>query len=261
MSRLFFCINPGRSGSHYLQKILECASEVESFGECPPTMCEKHLWAVNERPYAESYDSRMVKVNKIEKMLKGLPAGKSIYSETNHMFIKTFFDVVMDRFGDDVEVIILRRNLSNTLKSFIELEYLGKNHVSYDWMVHPESPSAAIKCIKSFKNMDHYDRCISYLIDIEARALRFQRDYPNTKVYDVRLEELNDKQLVIGLFERLGITPTNQLDAAVGNSINQRNARKDQFNTKTTLDHCALRCKQYIQTARQMGIDIPDIRI
>ncbi|MHA2426863.1 MAG: hypothetical protein ACXADB_02395 [Candidatus Hermodarchaeia archaeon] len=224
-------------------------------------MCEKHLWAVNEKPYAASYDSRLVKVKKIEKMLKRLPAGKSIYSETNHMFIKTFFDVVMDRFGDDVEVIILRRNLANTLKSFIELEYLGKNHVSYDWMVSPEAPSAAIKCIKSFNSMDHYDKCIAYLIDIEARALRFQQDYPKTKVHEVRLEELNSKQSVVSLFEKLGITPTDQLDTVVGNTINRRKSRKSHFNTKTTLEHCTLRCRRYIKTAREMGIDVPDVRI
>jgi len=261
ISRLFFCINSGRSGSHYLQKLLSTSPEIASFGEQAPTMSGKYLHAVNKYPYSVSYDDRKIKTDKIENIITNLPKSKLVYSETNHMFIKTFFDVVIDHFGPKVEVIILRRNLANTLKSFIELDYLGKNHVSYDWMVNTDSPTAATRALGKFKQMSHYNRCIAYLLDIEARALRFQKDYPNIKTHEVRVENLNDVKNVKIFFKQLGISYTKETQSVLGNAVNTRQSRKKHFNNITTVDLCAKKCRQYINRAKVAGIDVPNVKI
>lgn len=257
VSKLIFCITSGRSGSHYLQKVLSSSGCVASFGEKQPTMCGKHLRNINKFPYKNSYEDRKIKVKKIKEIIKGLPLKKHIYSETNHMFIKTFFDVVIDEFGKKIEVIILRRRISRVLKSFIELEYFGKNEVSYDWMSNPKASTAAINCIGDFKKMDHYDRCIAYLIDIEARAQRFKKDYPNIKTHEVSVEDLNDKKSVISLFNSLEIPCKNSDLSMIGHVVNDRSKRKSHFGNNINLGYCKKRCNQYIKEAKNMGILIP----
>jgi hypothetical protein len=261
ISKLLFCINSGRAGSHYLQQLLDLSPIVASFGEQAPTMSGKYLHLVNEHPYSFSYNDRLIKVNKINEMIRNLPQNKTIYSETNHMFIKTFFDVVMDNFGDKIEIIILRRNLASTLKSFIALDYLGKNTVSYDWMVRSDSPTSALKTHIAFKKMDHCERCIAYLLDIEARAQRFKKQYPNIRMHEVRVEELNDIQNVLKLFNNLGITDVLPDNNIIGTAVNTKEMRKRHFNNNISLEQCAQKCRKYIKCAQMAGIDVPPVII
>ena len=119
--RLIFCINSGRSGSNYLAKLLGTAKEVMSYHEPYPQMIGNYLTLINQEDYTTSFTARKIKTFGIKDLLLKLPA-RQVYFESNHMFIKTFFDVVIQDFSK-VEVIILRRYLPKVLKSFIELGY------------------------------------------------------------------------------------------------------------------------------------------
>jgi hypothetical protein len=80
--RAIFCITTGRSGSGYLHKILNMGENVKSYHEPYPTP-----------------------------ILDILKDGH-IYAETNHAFIKTFYDIVTDQLMDmncRLDIIILRR--------------------------------------------------------------------------------------------------------------------------------------------------------
>ena len=114
-NRMLFCINSGRSGSEYLSKLLCTAKGVNSFHEPEPNMSGKYLRMINEFQYPETFKKRRYKCKGIKKILKRMSSNE-IYCETNHMFIKTFFDVILEDFKN-VEVIILRRELSLVLKS------------------------------------------------------------------------------------------------------------------------------------------------
>jgi tetratricopeptide (TPR) repeat protein len=257
-NRLIFSINPGRSGSNYLAELLGTAEEVISHHEAEPTITGKYIQAINKNNYEQSFSERWIKVEEIKKSLDNLSPGQ-VYVDTSHVFIKTFFDVVTEGFKDNVEIIILRRNLVSVLKSFIELGYFSqKNLVWPDWMSSPNAKTAAIKCIGKDEELDQYDLCIAYLIDMEARALRFQKDYPWVKTYEVYLENLNDYDLVKKLFANLGITPTAKTREICAIPINQREAKKKEINAgQVSLEYCNQRIAMYIEKAKSMGIEIP----
>ncbi len=254
--RLLFSINPGRSGSRYLAELLGTAEEVTSFHEAEPLMNGPYLQMINNMPYAGSVNKRRIKCKAVKKILDGLPAGQ-IYCETNHMFIKTFYDVVLHEFKN-VEVIILRRKLSHVLKSFIELGYFSSKNTAWpDWMSSPNAQTRAINCIDMDVNLDQYDLCIAYLLDIEARARRFQREYPHVSTYEVRLESLCHYPNVVTFFEKLKITPTGKTREITGKVLNSRKEAKMRYANLSEIEYCEERIREYIKKAVLLGIDVP----
>ena len=255
--RLIFCINSGRAGSNYLAELLGTAREVISFHEAEPNMAGKYLHNLHKCSYAETRGERRIKSEAIKKMLKSFSRDQ-VYCETNHMFIKTFFDVIIEDF-EYVEVIILRRQLALVLKSFIELNYFtNKNEIWPDWMSSPNARTAAIHCISPDEKLDQYDLCIAYLIDIEARSGRFRREYPWIKTHDVRLEALNDYKNVARFFDDLLITPTKKTKKITGSIVNVRDQRKREFNNKAQVHYCRERIDLYLTKAKSMGIQLPN---
>ena len=257
--RLIFCINSGRSGSNYLSELLGTAEEVISYHEAHPRMTGDYLTLINQEDYAKSFAKRKFKNSGIKDLLLGLPDNK-IYFESNHMFIKTFFDVVIQEFPK-VEVIILRRYLPKVLKSFIDLGYFSEKNQSWKfWMSSPNAATAAIPCIDTDKNLDQWDLSIAYLIDIEARAMRFKEEYPNIKIYEVRLESLNDFAKVTSFFQEINITPSQETKAIYSKQINQRPGIKKKYgggSQDVSLSYCRKRIEQYIEKAQALNISIP----
>jgi hypothetical protein len=255
--RLIFCINSGRAGSNYLAELLGTGREVISFHEAEPNMTGKYLHNLHQGSYAETKGERRIKSQAIKKLLKSFPPGQ-VYCETSHMFIKTFYDVIIEDF-ESVEVIILRRQLALVLKSFIELNYFTTNNEIWpDWMSSPNAKTAAIRCIGQDEKLDQYDLCIAYLIDIEARSARFKREYPWIKTHDVRLEALNDYNQVARLFNDLVITPTKETNKITGRIVNVREQRKKEFNNEIQFNYCHERIDLYLTKAKSMGIKLPN---
>ena len=256
--RLIFCINSGRAGSNYLSELLGTAEEVLSYHEANPRMTGDYLTMINREDYSKSFAKRKFKSSEIKNLLLGFP-DNTIYFESNHMFIKTFFDVVIQEFPK-VEVIILRRYLPNVLKSFIELGYFSEKNQSWKfWMSSPNAATAAIPCIDTDKNLDQWDLSIAYLIDIEARVMRFKEQYPNIKTYEVRLESLNDFDKVASLFEEINITPSEATKAMCSKQINQRQGVKKKYGggQDVSLSYCRERIEQYIKKAHVLNIPLP----
>lgn len=256
-ARFIFCINSGRSGSKYLSKVLGTAKQVISFHEAQPTMTGEYLDWINHHPYAATFQARQTKVSAIQTQLAEAP-NASVYCETNHMFIKTFFDVVLDAFGTQVEVILLRRRLAAVLKSFLELGYFSNQNVVWPkWMSSPNAVTAAIPCIAADDQLDDCDRAIAYLIDIEARAQRFVATYPHIKVHPVRLESFQQYESVSQLFDQLGIVPTRRTERLYQTVFNTKEKRKQQIRNTVDMDYCHARIEQYLKRATAQGIQWP----
>jgi hypothetical protein len=257
-NRLLFCISSGRSGSGYLAKLLNTSIEVVGFHEPEPFMNGKYLQMVNTSTFSQTFKKRRIKCKFIEKELDNLSQNK-VYCETSHMFIKTFFDVVLDRFNN-VEVIILRRDIAKILKSFIELGYFSEINSAWpDWMSSPNSKTAALQCIDSDQMLDQYDLCIAYLIDIEARTVRFQNDFPDVQTHAVTLESLNEYNMVEALFRDLRITPTEETKRLTGKMVNVREEGKKHFDNPSDLDYCRQRIDLYTEKALDKNIKIPEL--
>lgn len=255
--RLLFCISPGRAGSHYLATLLGTAKNVSAYKEAKPVMAYEFVGMVNNLPLQYTFNQRRIKVEAIKQQIKRNPKD-SIYCETNHMFIKTFYDVVINSFKESAEVIILRRNLPKVLKSFVDLGYFGHNEESLNWMTRPGKINSVFPLYKPFNMMNQYEKCISYLIDIECRALKFKKEFKNIKTYEIDVDKLNNIEQVNNFFNLLNIRATEKTPKLVGTIINNRIERKKEFNTFTTIEKCQEECKKYLQETAKNHIIVPN---
>lgn len=258
--RFLFCINPGRSGSRYLSGLFGSVAEVASFHEAPPPMTGDFLRLAERQPYPETYAARRHKADACRALLAAEP-GKNVYAETNHMFIKTFFDVVVNELapGASVGVVILRRELARTVKSFVELGiYTERNHAWPDWMGSVEATTRAVDPAVPEKTLTSIERTVAYLVDIEARAQRFRKDFPAVPVFETRLEAIgSDVEEVQRLFAWCGLTQNAATRSLIGKPANERTKRKAAVGASISYDACIEAVEEYLERCRKTGIKLP----
>jgi len=257
---LIFSINSGRCGSRYLAALLSTADHMRAFHEAEPAMTGPFLQMMLDSPPEASFAARHVKVRVILKILDHLPAGTG-YAETNHMFIKTFSDVVMESLREcNIHVIVLRRSLPAVLKSFINMGYFSaRNRVWPAWMHLPGTCDSAFTPPELDHAPDQYELAIGYLLDIEARVQRFKSRYPDSIVLETSLEALQVEKNVTALFAGMGLQPTTQTLAMTGAATNQRLARKAAIGIDTTLEECRHRIDAYLDNCERAGVAVPPL--
>ena len=253
-----FSINTGRAGSKYLFDILSTAKDVWADHEPEPKMTGDILKLVENNIYKESYKTRIYKTNAIKEIL--IASSYSTYIETSHMFIKTFFDVVISEL-QNVKIVFLKRNLVDTLHSFYQLGYFSDRNKAWpDWMISPYAVTSAIPCLLDEK--DEIGLSLAYLIDIYARGNRFIEENPNTPVFHITLEELNDAEKVRDLFLKLNIVPTETTFQSIGKKTNLRLEKKKKFGGKAiSKEYLKQRCLSYIEKLKASGYDVKDMII
>jgi len=264
MRRLIFSINPGRSGSEYLARILGTADGVHAVHEPLPDGAgrfiklfpARRLTLLDLLVYPPLYLRKYMKVAAIRRTLRTLPVD-GVYAETNHMFIMSFYDVVMNHFGG-VNVVLLRRWLPAAVKSFIELDHFTPQcpFTKY-WYASPNARSSAGLAPAPDRSLDQEERIIGYLIDIEARAQRFIAKYPDTRVVPIRLEELNDLDRVRALFAALDVRETPRTRETVGRVVNAKLGHKQRVARSVTIEYCQERVVRYLERCAQAGITLP----
>lgn len=264
--RFLFSINPGRAGSQYLAKLLGTARGVTAFHEPPPDMAGRYvkLFPRDKQTllarllYVPIYARKYAKIRAIRKTMRSFPAGE-VYAETNHEFILSFYDVAMNHLHP-VRVILLRRYLPKIVCSLVSLNrFTPGDRVTRYWYSSPNSPSAAIRAAARDAEMDQVDLCIAYVLDIEARAQRFKRQFPHVPVVEVRVEELNDLAGVRRCFEQLEIEPTGETETVVGEVVNRRTHVKERVGRTLSEEDCLERVRKYVGRCHDQGIELPEL--
>ena len=257
----FFCINSGRSGSKYLTTLFAASPQAVAFHEAMPQMNGDLLHLIEREPYDATYDARRFKADAVRTHLARHPE-RHAYAETNHMFIKTFFDVVMREFdpvtGERVGIVILRRDLTAVVKSFAELGmFTNSNAVWPAWMVSPYARTRAIEPAAPAGTLDPLETTVAYLVDIEARAQRFLRDYPHADVFETRLEAFADPAEIARLYAWAGLTLNDAARALSGQPVNERHKRKAQIGATVRREACEAAVARYLQRCADAGITVP----
>ena len=105
-------------------------------------MTGSYLRRVQNAPLSQSMLPRRIKIAAINRRLAAMEP-QQVYAETSHMFIKTFADVVLDYY-QNVEVIVLRRQLDQVLRSCMELGWFSqRNPIWQLWMSVPQPGRAS----------------------------------------------------------------------------------------------------------------------
>jgi hypothetical protein len=153
--RLIFSINPGRSGSGYLARVLALAQGVDAGHERHPTMFQKVLVDAKVHGLKHSFEERSnQKLAAIDVVLQR----RRVYAETSHAFIKTFWDVVMNRYRQQqqqqcrIDVIVLMRPATEIVCSLYRRNWTA---IHRDWLIEPGT------ALSTAPNLD-LDRPLAY---------------------------------------------------------------------------------------------------
>ncbi|MDO6758751.1 hypothetical protein Q4566_00950 [Tamlana sp. 2_MG-2023] len=233
MIKYVFCINTGRSGSHYLANILNCCNNVRAYHEPHPVMNGKPMFE-----YLKGNKNLLLTLlhEKIEVIQESVNYGE-VYFETNHAFIKGFAWEIVNRVPhSEIGVIYLKRNLDDIVKSFHRIDTTPLNFNGKNWMYTPlmEKPETSLslifkleyrvlfflnrlfkskynkKIFKFGKPKYFIEKEINYLkwyvkeSDLQAR--KFKNKYPKIKYFELENDNLNVIETYKTMFEFFNIT-------------------------------------------------------
>ena len=109
-----------RAHSLQLAKLLQCANKLYTIHEPMKhnsAMAGDVLLLANNYPLNQTKKLRMFKVNEIRETAIDNEEKYSVYSEVNMMFLKTFWDVIIDQEDFEVDVIFMRKNFFSAIQS------------------------------------------------------------------------------------------------------------------------------------------------
>lgn len=182
--RIINTVTTGRSGTHYLARILSYLPETDVFHESM------------EHPYHECLreaqsDPLVAKRFLEERTLPFIESCKApVFIETSHLFCKGFFEPFLE-LGGRPDLIILRRQRSKIAKSLFELGTIpGKPGKAMDFYLSPNDPN--VWRPEGWESFNDYERCYWYCLEIERRARVYKRralEYGG-RVSEVHLDEL-----------------------------------------------------------------------
>lgn len=200
-----FVATTGRSGSKSLAKILEAADDAVAFHEPYPIMYSDFP----EKADKKAYFDRLFSTQKIINILRDA-SGHRYYAETNHQFIKNYFEQSVDYFGSKLRIIHMYRDPVEVASSFYSIGSIpGKTSEGKLYMLDPADNDNLIRIndlLTDSPDFAHdFFRCFWYWFEIEARIKKYKSDFPDLVWSEIATEELNDKDALVHMFGQLGI--------------------------------------------------------
>jgi hypothetical protein len=214
-----FSINSGRSGSDYLTEIFSKTTNAISIHEGFPIMNGKPMQAFNQ---GEDTALRQLMPLKLKQINKSRQKGKKIYCETNHSYIKGWGYLIPEKYipQEEIAVILLRRNIDDSAYSLLRVHDIpGYTEFSRTWYL---SPDATFNLSHPPAKANVYELCRWYVQETNLRAEHYQSKFPNITYFECDLEQLNDYDFVLKMFETLGLNPSPELKSTCGKPLNSR---------------------------------------
>jgi hypothetical protein len=257
-----FAISSGRTGTKFFQQLLSTARRVQCFHELHPLMSHDYL----RLPYWETYHERLsVKAGAIAGRISELswPAGTA-YCDTSNYFIKSWWDVAVDRFAADypLVVIVIRRRMADVLKSMVDLNWFGGvGRTCGKFLYTANSNISFVQSLAADEEMDHYDKALSHLFDVEAKAQFFKRRFgkhPNIRVHEVCLEQVTASTDAARRFlVSLGLEPTPATDHVLASGETNARADKKQGAAASNASYAQQRIDAFVARYREQGVWLP----
>jgi len=130
---------------------------------------------------------------------------KDIYLESTHAFTKSFGDA-MCTLIPNISLVHLTRNPLEVAKSFF-----NRGSIPGPTNIYLLDPHFKRNEIKLSIDMTDFQKCLWYWFETEMRHVTFIEKHDIKKIYEIDIEELNDKQKVAEMFKTFGITHKNLL--------------------------------------------------
>lgn len=232
-----YVLTTGRSGSGTLSNILKNSPQVNSYHEPYPILNNNFSLNKGLQKIWVFFQFLFIKYPKI---LWSRLNGKTIYLETNHLFLKSFSSLAIKAFNTKIKVIHLIRPAHLVAKSMYDIGKIPGDLYGNKWYLNPGDQSNCINFKKVFylisdQEVEEYKdlyKCIWYWYEMEERIKRFKKKYSGN-VLMLDTNQLNDvKQLTkkINNAFKLDIT------ASVDNVNIDKNKKKDEKKNNINLE-------------------------
>ncbi|HEV2700138.1 MAG TPA: hypothetical protein VGV09_00800, partial [Steroidobacteraceae bacterium] len=218
LEKLIFTATTGRSGTLSLTRLFAAIPGCRAEHEAHPVMNGPVLRAASygDSDLVHRVYSRIKSVN-----IRRAAVGHRYYFEANHLFVKTFADMVIADFGRRVAVVHLVRPAAEVANSIYQLrDYPGTERGNYWWLDFraPRNLLAMTDILESDPEFSHpFYKALWYWHEVEARIAAWRARTPSVRVIDFETDWLNDRSRVYSLLDGLGMQyETAQLAPLIG---------------------------------------------
>jgi hypothetical protein len=226
IERLLFCVNPGRSGSHFLSAILStspglCALHEPEHQFAKFAALKPSNWNLKSAHLSSTRGRRgQLKAEQILNSCESENA--AFYAETNPMFATLWHDAVFDRFDQsEIVVVYLKRNPVDVIRSIYQLGWYQMRDGD-QWMVSQFSVNSLFSPRSQEEEGGAIEKIIAHLINVElyGRKIREQCAARGAKIVELSSEKMfDDISETAEIFKSLSI----QVDTARATAAASRN--------------------------------------
>lgn len=232
MINYIFSVNTGRSGSHYLSKVLKELKSVNAFHEPRPNM--------SGRPMIDFLEGRPQRLQEdMEEKIKTIESSRNegkCYIETNHTFIKGFGWLIPSYIKqENIGVILLKRDKEEIVRSMLRVDCTPLTYHGLNWIMSPlmknpinpvpkidrlkyrflffvsrvsRSPKNPVRfSLKKFKMVRDFEKKYLdwYVRETHDQADRFKKEFPKIRFFETTINKLNTIEEFERMFEFFGI--------------------------------------------------------
>jgi len=245
-----FVATTGRSGTTTLTRLFEDLPSCVALHEPYPAMKSDYA--------TDSHDDEKLQCERFEKLKRFhiLRAASKLdfYLETNHLFLKNFYQPAIDYFGSRLRVIHLRRDPISVASSFYAIGSVpGKTTLGSLYLIDPHRTDNVLPIgevlDKDPKFSDDLYRCLWYWYEMEARVVRLSEQYPELSLMHLATDDLNQPDRVRDL---LGFLNLSHLADAVLPKVGLRaNEKRDEKQRTVDPEQASAMNEQLVQLLRE----------
>jgi hypothetical protein len=205
--QLVVTVSPGSTATDSIARLLEQGRRTVAHHECEPTMAGPWLRRVIDDGPEASFEERRVKAAALRWQMSRLP-DRGYLVDSNHMFVKTYADVVLDEFNlGELIVLDLRRDVASLAKSMMERGWFSPAAPDWpDWLIPPTAPGAKFP-IDEEHIEGRLDLVLGYIADHELRRRELRASNTDLRWVELDVSDLAEPDGVAGLFKELGVVP------------------------------------------------------
>lgn len=186
-----FVASTGRCGTYFMTKVFQQFTTIPSYHEGTPQCINTVLEEINNG--LPSRETKKVLEKKAGTIVECAVNGD--YFESNHMFIKSFYQTVLDNFSD-VYCIYLHRPLPDVLISFSQLP----NHQQLDWLLQAHWQNNLLRTREPLSN---YQNIAWNWFEVRERFIRLRSHF--YKTWNLSFENLNSVKEWVRMFDHFHI--------------------------------------------------------
>ena len=258
MIKYIFCINPGRSGSHYLAKLFSKAENCVAQHEPKPIM---NSYAMID---FLNHDTKAMEALMPQKMtsIQALKGEEAVYMEANHCFIKGFAWFLPQYIPqEEIGVIILKRNPDKVVNSYFSIDCTPFNNCGAGWLMKHNAKNVQSYFPAQFSKIGYFFKSqflrIQNYFNVRPKLLKrlslgtiqklgypfflkkivkkslewyveetyrqaehYQKKFPNIHYQEVNIEDLNEEKAVKKLFAGFGLEAQKSLGEVLNRPTN-----------------------------------------